>query len=114
LNGCVGDLTALMEGRQLYSTHIEKYSSDVVQVDVRYEYMGHLLTNSALNLDGIKKKFLDSLLNNINKRYGKKLNSTKKFSSKKTNVFKVYSNSTCSISMIKHRQFLFIHSESLV
>jgi hypothetical protein len=60
-----------MEGRQLYSTHIEKYSSDVVQVDGRYENMGHLLTISALNLDGIKKKFLDSLLNNINKRYGK-------------------------------------------
>jgi hypothetical protein len=89
LSGCLEWLCRRLnsfDGRQAVVQHSHReviLASDVVQVDGRYEYKGHLLTNPALNLDGIKKKFLDSLLKNINKRYEKKLNSTKKFSSKK-------------------------------
>ncbi|KAH3726714.1 hypothetical protein DPMN_052583 [Dreissena polymorpha] len=68
INACISNLTDLRDGNELYSTNIKKYTEDVVVVDERHEYNGHVLTTSATKQEGIKQKFLDCLLININRR----------------------------------------------
>ena len=65
---CLADLQAYQNGKQMFSTHIQEFDNDVIEVDGHYEFKRHIVAAKSADFAAIKNEFLNQLIANLNKR----------------------------------------------
>ena len=52
----------------MFSTHIQEFDNDVIEVDGHYEFKRHIVAAKSADFAAIKNEFLNQLIANLNKR----------------------------------------------